>query len=383
MNSERDRPFGELPGALVEEVLDQTKDLSQKLLTDFKQLQALRQQGREKLSQQNMLRRAADLPYPPIPTTCAVDGSYAVERLLISDLAVGAAVAVEGLTPPSETRHWPEPRHQVWVAIEPHRAETSTRLRALVMGMELKLAEQAPHELVFLDGSLTTPLIYFNQALNQTQSSPHLHTTIQFLQSFQETLAAYHTVLTSLRTDRAWIAVPKYTTKREIGQRLGWPSNQDDRAILSFLLEAGEYTAPMPLEQPSEPWHLNLEPLPSEKKPTAEDLAEEIISALGQLQVIYYRPQNAIPALRLEMSRAVAENPARLAIVLQGVNHQCRTPAILEPYPLYMADRMVKHLSKAIPTFRQVISQNMAEAYEGNIHEVFIGLHGYRTESGL
>jgi hypothetical protein len=48
-----------------------------------------------------------------------------------------------------------------------------------------------------------------------------------------------------------------------------------------------------------------------------------------------------------------------------------------------MADRMVKHLPKAIPTFRQVTSQHIAETYQGSISEVFLGLHGYRTESGV
>ena len=55
---------------------------------------------------------------------------------------------------------------------------------------------------------------------------------------------------------------------------------------------------------------------------------------------------------------------------------------MVEPYPLYMADRMVKHLARAIPTFRQVTSQRLAETYAGKIDDIFLGLHGYRTESG-
>jgi hypothetical protein len=157
-----ERPFGELPAALVDEVLKRTEDLSQKLLDDFEQVRARRQEWRANLERAGLLHRDAELPYMPIPTTCGIDGSYAVERLLASDLVAAAAVAVEGLTPPSETRHWPEPRHLVWVETEAHEAETGTILRALMIGMELELAAQAPHEVVFLDGSLTTPLIYFN-----------------------------------------------------------------------------------------------------------------------------------------------------------------------------------------------------------------------------
>jgi hypothetical protein len=107
-----------------------------------------------------------------------------------------------------------------------------------------------------------------------------------------------------------------------------------------------------------------------------------IVRLLDEIRVLYYRPYPWLPALRLEMSRAVAQTPARLAVVIHAVKHQCGTAAMMEPYPLYMADRMVKHLARAIPTFRQVTSQRIAEIYEGNIDDVFLGLHGYRTESG-
>jgi len=376
-----ERPFGELPAALVEEVLNRTEDLGQKLLDDFEQVRENRQQWRKGLKAENLLHRDAEVPYPPVPTTCGVDGSYAVERLLASDLIAAAAVAVEGLTPPSETRYWPEPRHQIWIETEAHEAETGTILRALMIGMELELAAQAPHEVVFIDGSLTTPLIYFNQALNKCQDVFHLHTTARFLEQVLSFLEAYRTVLASARSDRCWIAVPKYTTRREIGQKMRWPEKHDDRGLLSFLLEPGEYTSPMVLQQPSERWHLNLNPLIPDVKQTVTEVAREIVALLGEIRVIYYRPYPWLPALRLEMGQTVSKT--RLATVLHGIRHQCGTPAVMEPYPLYMADRMVKHLPKAIPTFRQVTCQHIAETYKGNINEVFLGLHGYRTESGV
>ncbi len=382
MMESTERPFGELPAALVDEVLKRTEDLSQKLTSDFEQVRARRREWRGGLEQAGLLHRDAELPYMPIPTTCGVDGSYAVERLLTNDLVAAAAVAVEGLTPPSETRYWPEPRHLVWVETEPHGTETGTILRALMIGMELQLAALAPHEVVFLDGSLTTPLIYFNQAFNKSRDAFHLHTTARFLAQTPSFLEAYLTILVSTRSDRCWLAIPKYTTRREIGQEMRWPDPYDDRGLLSFLLEPGEYTSPRPLEQPREPWHLNLAPLDPATRETIRHIVERIILSLREIQVIYYRPYPWLPALRVEMSRAVAENRARLATALHGIRHQCGAPVVMEPYPLYMADRMVKHLPKAIPTFRQVTSQYIAENYQGDITEVFLGLHGYRTESG-
>jgi hypothetical protein len=161
---------------------------------------------------------------------------------------------------------------------------------------------------------------------------------------------------------------------------LGWPDKLDDRGLLTFLLEPGEFTRPRLLQKPNEPWHLNVEELPSEIRSSAIKLAEQITQLLNEIHVLYYRPFSWLPALRLETSRSTAENSARLSKLLQGTKHQCGTPSILEPYPLYMADRFVKQLPRAIPTFRQVASQRLSEEYSGDLGDIFLGLHGYRTE---
>jgi hypothetical protein len=165
-----ERPFLDLPAALVEEVLKHTEGLGQKMLNELTRAQKRRQEWWQGLIRAGLLRREGELSPVLIPTTCGVDGSYAIERLLASDLVAAAAVAVEGLTPPSETRYWPEPLHLVWVEVEPRQAEIGAVLRGLMIGMELELAAQAPHEVMFIDGSLTTSLIYFNQALNKSEN---------------------------------------------------------------------------------------------------------------------------------------------------------------------------------------------------------------------
>ncbi len=377
-----ERPFAELPAALVEEVLARTEGLGQELLDSFEDMRAQRQMRREQLAQAGLLHRDADLPYVPIPTTCGVDGSYAIERLLTTDLVAAAALAVEGLTPPSETRHWPEPRHQVYVETEGHGANTGTVARAVMMGMEMLLAANAPHEVVFIDGSLTTPLIYFNQAMNQVAETPGRQIGQELAQQLRQYLEAYHAVLASQRTDRAWVGAPKYTTRREIGQKLGWPETHDDRGLLTHVLAPGEYAGPIRLEQPLQPWHLNTSPASAAGQAAIDRLVAEITDFMAEIRVVYYRPNPWLPALRIETSQAVANTPARLAAVIHGLRHQCGSAAILEPYPLYMADRMVKHLARALPAFRQVTSQRLAEIYAGDVGDIFLGLHGYRTESG-
>ena len=380
-------PFADLPAALVDEVLGQTSAVAQDLLTSFKEVREERETLRAVLANSGLVIAESSLGYPPLPTTCAADGSYAIERLLTTDLAAAAAVAVEGLTPPSEKRHWELPRHRSFVAAEPHLEDTATVLRAVMLGEELRLVTAAPHDLLMLDGTFTLPIIYFNQALNKAPDTTQLRCAQEFLKSCLTYLEAYRTTLRSERSDKHFAALPKYSTRREIGKELGWPETYDDRGMLTMLLNPGELTKPRLLEHPRDSegkitWHLNTQRLPARWKRQAAELAAEIVSALGTLRVFYYKPQNWLPALRIEVSASVASNAHRLATVVQGIKHQTATPSMLEPYPIYLADRTVKALARAIPAFRQVTTQRISEQYEGDIGEVFFAMHGYRSETG-
>jgi hypothetical protein len=375
-------PFLDLPAALVEEVMQRTGKVGHELLQSFEHVRSERKTLRAKLRESGRLARDAELEYPPIPTSCAVDGSYAVERLLTTDLAAAAAVAVEGLTPPSERRYWEQPRHQVTIEAETHSEATNSILRGVMMTMELSLATKAPHDVVFLDGSITTPVIYLNQSLIQARGAPTLKLSAHLRQEAKAAMAAYLEILQSKRADKCWAFCPKYTTNREIGKAMNWPETYDDRGLLTMLLEAGEFTKPVCLQSPESEWHINTEAITEEHRQEARELEEKIAVVLKNVVVIYYKPHVWMPALRLEINQAVASNQSRLAMLLHGVKHQCGTASILELFPLYMADRMVKSLARAVPAFRQATTQQVAELYAGDLDEIFYGMHGFRTEAG-
>ncbi len=376
------KPFADLPASLVEEVLNQTTAVGDMLLTSFRHLKDTRAARRQDLVSGGIIRHESSLGYPPLPTTCATDGSYAVERLLSSDLAAAAAVAVEGLTPPSEKRHWDEPRHSTFVVAEPHSAETATVLRAVMLGRELLLARRAPHDLVMLDMTFTLPIIYFNQALNQAPRCPGLQCAEEFLRCSRDYLEAYRDLLRTERSDKNYIGLPKYSTRRELGQHLEWPGQQDDRSFLTHLLEPGEFTKPVPLEKPEQAWHFNLGQLPGDVRKNSEQVAKEIAASLDELYVLHYKPHPWLPAIRVEAGFPSATNDHRLATIIQGLKHQCATAGMLEPYPIWLADRTVRALARAMPAFRQVATQRISEQYDGEIGDVFFAMHGYRTESG-
>jgi hypothetical protein len=375
-------PFAELPEALVEEMLSKSELVGDRLYDSFKEIQNNKDQMRKQLQEKNILKHDTEVGYPEIPTTCGVDGSYAVEKLLATDFAACAAVAIEGLTPPSEKRYWEKPHHRVFIHPEKHNPDTGTVIRGLMVEMELELAVKAPHDIVFLDGSLTTPLIYMNQAINKVieweNEGNQTEVGKELKEKFMQFLKDYKMILESSRTDKLWVSMPKYTTRRELGKMLNWSSHYDDRAILTTILSPGEFILPIPLEQPQQPWHLRL-PFNDEE---LEILKDEVISAINRIHVMYYRPHNWTPVFRIEMASSIATNNSRIAVLLQGLKFQCGTPGIFEPYPLYIADRMVKHLGIAIPAFRQTATRRMTELHQGDIGEIFFSMHGYRTESG-
>ncbi|MGA3267874.1 MAG: DNA double-strand break repair nuclease NurA [Verrucomicrobiota bacterium] len=382
MSQDNPSPFNDLPAALVDEVIRCSQGVGERLLASFEQVRTGREKCREQLSAAGLLRRESDLENPHIPTSCGVDGSYAVERLLTTDLAATAAVAVEGLTPPSEKRFWPEPKHQVAIEAETHNDTTGTVLRGLMITMELALATQAPHDLVFLDGSMTTPVIYLNQSLSRANAAYAPKFAEKLKKATKAALAAYLTILKSPRSDKCWVFCPKYTTNREIGIEMEWPASYDDRGMLTMLLDSGEFTDARDLQEPESPWHINTSCVPESDRAEVKQLEESVVAELKNVSVIYYKPTRWLPTLRLEVNRSVATNRSRLACLLHGVKLQCGSASIMEPYPLYLADRMVKSLPRSIPAFRQVATQSIAAFYTGSLDEVFYGMHGYRTESG-
>ncbi len=65
--------------------------MAEHLLTSFQQVRKDRGSFRKQLVDSGLVVTDSSLGYPPMPTTCAADGSYAIERLLITDLAAATA----------------------------------------------------------------------------------------------------------------------------------------------------------------------------------------------------------------------------------------------------------------------------------------------------
>ena len=257
------QPFGELPEALVEAILCQCNRLGSNLSASFQRLYDNKTQIRAKLTEKKILHKDTDISSAPsYPTTCAVDGSFAIERLICTDLIALAAVAMEGLTPPSEKRYWPNPHHLSDILTVAHSDDTGSFARSVMMCMELEIASSAPHDVVYLDGSLTTSLIAIDQGLNKIGDIRPEFGAALLLSRVGKALESYSKIVTCERTDKIFAGVPKYTTRTEISKDILNLDTYEDRGLLTFVLEAGEFVGPVPIQKIRRGWHINLKPHP-------------------------------------------------------------------------------------------------------------------------
>ena len=344
-------------------------------------------------------------------STCGVDGAYVVERLLGTDLLFSCALVTEGLyskpqkeilTSTSQPSAFSSSsssllptadNYDVFVYPEKHDGENAILARAIMLQMEIKMAASSPYDVTYMDGSLTTALIHMYKAVNLIKgdnssdaSAPDNNDNGIFFVSntikknFEDFLASYKKILLGDGTDnKFWVGVPKYTSRNDIGKDHNWPAVYDDRAILTIVLEPGEYTKPV-LFTDDEAWHSGL-PYQTD---TMEELMEDVMDGIRKLHVMYYKPYSWSPAIRVELPSYIAEDKDKLDILMQNLKSQCEIPSILEPYPLYMADRIAKRISPAIPAYKQIITNRLiGGGKDQNESDILFMMHSYRTENGF
>ena len=367
--------FLEIPASLVEQMLQKTIEIGDILQSSMHDINRKREKFRLQLEQIGLLDNDINFGNVKPLVSGGVDGAYAVDRLLGTDLLFAAAVGVEGINELENGKRI-APNHDVFVYPEKHNPENMISARAIMLEMEIKLAANAPYDIVYLDGSLTTALIHMYKAINFIENL-NSKSSDKIREDFKDFLISYKKILDLKDSYKYYLGIPKYTSRNDIGKNLHWPENYDDRAILTLILDPGEFTRPK-LFTSEEGWHVRL-PYEDEE---LRVLMQQVISGIKNLSVIYYKPHPWCPALRIEMPSATAGDETKLNSILINIKNQCQTPSIMEPFPLYMADRIAKHMAPAIPAYKQIIMNQMTQLNDDNEKDIFFLMHSYRTEGG-
>jgi len=369
--------FSDLPDALVRDLLACAVPIAEDVRNRIETLKGSRETYRRTAREKGLIKRKADLDVPREPSVAGIDGSYQIHRLTSLDVCAAAAVAIEGTSKEAQ-RHWPEPYHRMWAGGVPHNDNTTGVLRGLMVGMELELAKEAPHDLVLLDGAFASLVIYLNQGLaNISEVPPILGNELRRRWQEQD---IFKRMLLLMRSDRV-VAIPKFTSRNELVMVGGLPPADgiDGRTLATLLLEPGEYTDPLRVYDETPGGELDQYHLPSKFCPKG-DLAA-MLEAMKATRAIYFRPFSWVPALRLEVPGAVANSLTRLSIALEGITRQFFSPAVVEPYPLFLADRMVKSLGSGVSVIEQTVAQHVVDRGV-DIELTMLCLQNYRTEGG-
>jgi hypothetical protein len=381
-----------LPEAMVEEMLRKHDGVISNTREQIKRISEIRKTIKNKLEDIALLKNVNEvLHQKSYPTTVGIDGAYVVINQLSLDTVAVAAVAVEGLIPPKEEKPWNLPRHLLNVFPVEHYSDTRSIVRAIMFSYELELASQAPHNVVYLDGSLTSQLIATGMgltAIERTKKSgerppPELENCI--CERLKATLENYIKILASSKIDQIHVGIPKYSSRNEVINELqkhdlDYPIFQklNDKGLLSVTLRAGDVVGPIKLtREERDRWHLS--GLPSEFR----DYGKQIIELLEDIYVVYFKPTMAHPALRLEVSGEIARNERRISILLDSLLDQARIPGVLEPYPIHIADMFVKQVYGSLTELRDATLSDIGEIPGMDFSDVFMYLHDYRTEGGF
>ena len=361
--------FGDLPDALINELLTRAEEVGEKAHTHVETQVRERPRLRQSALQLGLVKELPDLSHMPAESVAAVDGSLVPKRLASFDLNSAAALAVDGIGFDSDENG---PRYDI--AIHPTKPLPFGRevTYALMFCMEYNIAskETNTRKLVMLDGAFSTGLIAISKALISAKNHyDELHNDF-FDRWAPNTMRSVPEIMSSNRV----IAMPKRSSANEFASQTRlFDSREIDtngRSTASLILDANEYSGPFSFDtRTTQTWPSDIFP----------EFGKEVRALYEGLQVIYFKPHPWSHAYRVEMPRIIGGDEQRLHSVLDTIKRQCTNPAMMEPYPLYVADRFAKSLAKGANALLDAVRRDViAKSEDPEI--AYAMLNAYRTE---
>ncbi len=385
-----------MPQAMLNEMVSEARRVGQDFGKRFSELEDSVAKCRHDLEQATGRGRLCteaqlkDFDEMEPPTVCGVDGTHVRERMLSRDIVAVAAVAVEGITPPKEKRLWETPRHKLIVIDDANHQNIHDIRDGLMTGWEMTLASDAPHKLVMIDNSLLTPAIQINNAVYSAMNTmDKLSIARKFGDNLKGFLKCFAKAVSNSGTGTLYLAVPKTSQRRELGYKFGWKEDYNERALLSLVLQEGEFTYPIEMGRSTKnhggntlfegDWSAAIELLAHNGETLEPEVIETIEDGLDNVYVSYYKPARFLPCFRLEMAKASADNVHRFAEILKCVKHQTVAPGIIEPFPLFLADTMARTMNRSMQFIRSSIVHSSIRDYAGDMDGILLMLQHYRT----
>ena len=354
--------FGNLPDVMVQELLVRSSKVSKALTCRVKKLADDQPKLRKRAEAEGIIKKLpVSVPDAEGKSVVAVDGSATVERMAGTDVYAAAAVRVAGYGGKVEPK---PPDYQV----EVHPVEglaDGRRINLALMGFfECELASGSENDLVLLDGTVFSLVLNGGLAMRGIQDRDD-----ELSESFYEHWHNVRSKVCELLQSDTLAAIPKRSTADNefVRHTRIFANEESDLTGLStanLILEAGEYTIPLPL--PTQRLGLRNTPLESA-------YVDHLNLLLDEMRVVYFRPWEWSPAYRIEIAPRVARDEGLLQRQLALIREQCVNSSMREPYPVYLADRFVRSLSKGMAAVLETVrGQVTAESENVELTSRFI-----------
>lgn len=372
-----DFPLGDeffLPQSLIDEILKQSDKIRNEIESIHEQLAKIKEYAREKLRELGLLKTFEGSSLAPT-NTCGIDGSYVIESLLSIDVVCAAAVGVDGQPPRGKAPIiWNEPHHDFSMLCLPHSGYNSIFARSIMAMKEIKLAANAPHDVVLLDGSAFAPVAAVASGMEHLENLIDTDAFSLAMDEYSIFRKAFRQIVSGTEADNHIHAfITKYVTSKFLARKLlNEDLDIDDRAFSTIILKENEYIVMPQLKVTGS--HII-------KTPIGEsDSYDEVLS---NIRIVYYRPKRELPVMKLEISEKILSDPVKFSFLLESIASQCFSAAILEPYPLYLADQFAKNIKEGVRASRE--SAALHNSYSSLLSDVqvFINFYSFRTSTGV
>ena len=329
--------FDTVPTKLVRAMLEQSDKVASQAEVIGNSFISAKNDNRKSLEEIGFINKANPIHYAGLSS--AIDGSLVIDKKSLGDLAAAAAVVA-----PYSKDKLPDEANvcDVKIDIIPRSSKNNYVVGALMSLMEIKLAySDSISDLLMIDGSFVSTIMNIYNGLTYLETLPD-QVNNPLIKNVKSMLGdEFNQGLLKVLTDEKYFAFPKYSTTNELelnGIDLKSDNGFDVKSQLSFILQSGEVSSVMKSKAIS-PTQMQA----FDKFFQFGDLKDDVFEALNNIYCVYFKPHPFSPSIRIDFSgnRSISE----LNSVLSCVSQTMKQPDILEPLPLFMADRWAKSIS--------------------------------------
>lgn len=345
-----------LPEELVTDILgdiEECADFAAGVLDSADEFEEIREELDGKIN----IANPSGLTYDSVG---GVDGSYtAIEGAGMSIGLCSAVCAGKHFTYTKEV--FPSPDSQ----------DLGVACQGIGTMLEMKIAAESSEDLIIYDGSFVSALVNLNQLLGRINETRQ--TLWSVIDPIMERLYQDDNYPLRALRDTTIVGSPKQSSSTYFLDR-HYPEyvNQfSDRAFFSLVLEPNEYITIDRKESGT-----NYGRGSDYVNEYDAKLVESFYDTTG-FKVCFYKPEPWSRAYRLEIPRTHSETEYEK--IIRSFGQEIVDPAMLEPYPQWLADTLCKKIVEMTDVMKEGIQNRLSdEGYDSE--DVNALLRGYRTE---